>query len=62
MSIFFSRTFHGSESIHFFSGFTCCFPDMPAQGALEFSRYIVRGGGSGGGPERRFIVPGERLQ
>lgn len=45
----------------FFSGFTFCFPNMPAQGAVEFSRYIVRRGGTGG-PERAFIVPGEGLQ
>lgn len=46
----------------FFSGFTCYFPNMPAQGDLEFSRYIVRGGGTGGGPERGFIVPGQGLR
>lgn len=31
---------------------------MPALGALEFSRYIIRGG-STEGPEQRFTVPGE---
>lgn len=44
------------------SGFTCCLPDMPTQGALEFSRSIVRGGGTGGGPERGFLVLGEGFQ
>lgn len=34
---------------------------MPAQGALEFSRYIIRGGGIGGGPEHRFILLGGRV-
>lgn len=41
------------------SGFTCYpLPNMPAQGALEFSRYIIRGGGTGGGPKNGFIVFG----
>lgn len=35
---------------------------MPAQGALEFSRYIIRGGGAGGGPEHAFTVLGGEFQ